>query len=88
MIQVTAGPPPPCWDQRQFKVEAAMEYTISARGKPAAVPIQRFIERHYDHIPLEEIDSFFGFVEPTTLYGGRIYKGAELSAPADPSTPS
>ena len=43
------------------------------------MPIQRFIERHYDHIPLEEIDSFFGFVEPTTLYGGRIYKGAELS---------
>ena len=56
-----------------------MEFTISARGKPAAVPIQRFIREHYGHIPLEQIDSFFGFVEQSTLYGGRIFDRPELS---------
>jgi len=57
-----------------------MQFTISARGKPAGEPIQRFIKRHFSHIPLEQIDSFFGFTEPTTLYGGRIFGATELSA--------
>jgi len=56
-----------------------MQFTISARGKPSALPIQRFIEDNYDHIPLEQIDSFFGFTEASTLYGGRLFSGAELS---------
>lgn len=56
-----------------------MEFTISARGKPAALPIQRFIEDNYDHIPLEQIDSFFGFTEGSTLYGGRFFASTELS---------
>ena len=56
-----------------------MEFTISARGKPAALPIQRFIEDNYDHIPLEQIDSFFGFTESSALYGGRFFAATELS---------
>ena len=56
-----------------------MQFTISARGKAAAIPIQRFIRDNYDHIPLEQIDSFFGFTEASTLYGGRFFSGTELS---------
>lgn len=56
-----------------------MEFTVSARGKPSAVPIQKFIRNNYNEIPLEQIDSFFGFTEPTTLYGGRVFATTELS---------
>lgn len=56
-----------------------MQFTISARGKPAAVPIQQFISRHYGHVPREQIESFFGFVEQSRLYGGRIFDQSELS---------
>jgi hypothetical protein len=56
-----------------------MQFTISARGKPSEVPIQRFIRDNYDHIPLEQIDSFFGFTEASTLYGGRFFSATELS---------
>ena len=56
-----------------------MQFTISARAKPSAVPIQRFIKDNYDHILLEQIDSFFGFTEASTLYGGRIFTATELS---------
>jgi hypothetical protein len=56
-----------------------MQYTVSARGKPSAVPIQRFIRNHYAHVPLDRIDSFFGFTEACSLYGGRIFGGTELS---------
>jgi hypothetical protein len=56
-----------------------MQYTISARGKHAAVPIQKFIKAHYANIPLEQIDSFFGFTEHSTLYGGRLFASTELS---------
>ena len=56
-----------------------MQFTISARGKASAVPIQQFIKANYDHIPLEQIDSFFGFTEASTLYGGRFFSATELS---------
>ena len=56
-----------------------MQFTISARGKASAVPIQQFIKANYEHIPLEQIDSFFGFTEASTLYGGRIFASIELS---------
>jgi hypothetical protein len=57
-----------------------MQFTISARGKPAAMPIQKFIKSNFGHIPPEQINSFFGFTTHTTLYGGRIWGGTELSA--------
>jgi hypothetical protein len=56
-----------------------MEFTVSARGKLAAQPIQQFIKKNYSEIPLEQINSFFGFAEASTLYGGRIFGGTELS---------
>ena len=57
------------------------QYTISARGKAAAMPIQMFMKRHFSDIPVAQIDSFFGFTTDTsTLYGGRIYGGTEISA--------
>jgi hypothetical protein len=56
-----------------------MEFTISARGKQSAMPIYQFIKENYSHIPLEQIDSFFGFTEASTLYGGRFFFSTELS---------
>ena len=56
-----------------------MQFTISARSKPAALPIQQFMRSHYGHIPQEQIDSFFGFTEACSLYGGRMFGTAELS---------
>jgi len=56
-----------------------MQFTVSARGKPASVPIQQFIKNNYSEFPLEQIDSFFGFTEKSTLYGGRFFAATELS---------
>jgi hypothetical protein len=56
-----------------------VQFTISARGKPAAAPIHKFIKDSFSDIPIEQIESFFGFTEPLTLYGGRVFNGAELS---------
>lgn len=56
-----------------------MQFTVSARGKPAAQPIQQFIKQNYSDIPLEQINSFFGFAEASTLYGGRFFDCTELS---------
>jgi hypothetical protein len=56
-----------------------MQFTISARGKLAAIPIQKFIKNNFNEIPLEQIDSFFGFTTHSTLYGGRIWAHTELS---------
>ena len=56
-----------------------MQFTVSARGKAAAVPLQQFIKKNYSELPLEQIDSFFGFTEASTLYGGRFFFSTELS---------
>lgn len=61
-----------------------MQYTISARDKKARQPIKQFIDQHFSEIPIEEIDSFFGFTTYTSLYGGRMWdtrkmNGAEIS---------
>jgi hypothetical protein len=56
-------------------------FTISARGKAAAMPIQMFISKNFSHVPVDQIDSFFGFTtDKSTLYGGRVYGCTELSA--------
>jgi hypothetical protein len=54
-------------------------YTISARNKPPDVPIMAYLRKNYGNIPLREIDSVFGFVEHSTLYGGRGFTRRELS---------
>jgi len=56
-----------------------MQYTISARSKQPALSIQQFIKKNFSNIPVEQIDSFFGFTTFTTLYGGRIWVERELS---------
>src|SRR3990172_1252192 len=54
-------------------------FTVSARSKQPEVPVFRFLRRHFGHIPLASIGSMFGFVERSTLYGGRKFCGRELS---------
>jgi hypothetical protein len=57
----------------------AITYTISARSKSPDMPVFRFLKSMYGYLPLREIDSLFGFVEKSTLYGGREFTGRELS---------
>ena len=59
--------------------QQSIQYTISARSKPAAQPIQMFIKKNFSHIPIAEIDSFFGFTTHSSLYGGRIFGVTEIS---------
>ncbi len=57
----------------------AATYTISARGKSPDARVFTYIRDKYGNVPLREIDSLFGFVERSTLYGGRAFDGRELS---------
>ncbi len=57
----------------------AATYTISARRKSPDVPVFAFLRRQYGNVSLREIDSLFGFVERSTLYGGRNFLERELS---------
>ncbi len=54
-------------------------YTISARGKLHEVPILAFLARHFPTIPVSQVDSVFGFVERSPLYGGRVFTQPELT---------
>lgn len=54
-------------------------FTISARGKQPKVPVFQFLRRHFGHLPLNQVESLFGFVEYSPLYGGRVFHGRELS---------
>ena len=54
-------------------------YTVSARGKPPGVPVFAYLRKNYGNVPLREIDSLFGFVERSMLYGGRVFLRRELS---------
>lgn len=54
-------------------------FTISARGKQPQVPVFQFLRRHFGHLPLNQVESLFGFVEYSPLYGGRVFHGRELS---------
>ena len=56
-----------------------IHYTISARGKQASVPIAQFLDEYFPDIPHDTIDSIFGFVEKSTLYGGRQFIAPEIS---------
>jgi hypothetical protein len=57
----------------------AATYTISARSKDPHTPVFAFLRNQYGNVPLREIDSLFGFVEKSTLYGGRAFAQRELS---------
>lgn len=56
-----------------------MRFTISARGKPHGVPILAFLAKNFAQIPIAQIDSVFGFVERSTLYGGRPFEDPDLT---------
>ena len=59
-----------------------MIYTISVRGKFPAAPILQFLRENYPSFSFEDIDSVFGFLEKSTLYGGRSFAGPQIS-PSD-----
>ena len=54
-------------------------YTVSARNKPRERPVFAYLRKNYGNLALNEIDSLFGFVERSTLYGGRGFTTRELS---------
>ena len=54
-------------------------YTLSARGKKKDEPIFHFLRTNFGNLPLGIIESVFGFVEKSTLYGGRVFEGRQLS---------
>lgn len=54
-------------------------FTVSARGKYSWMPIMPYLEEHFDALPMEQIESVFGFVDPCTLYGGRPYWFRQIS---------
>lgn len=54
-------------------------YTVSARGKREGEPIARFLRNNFGNLPLQQIDSVFGFVERSTMYGGRMFFDRQLS---------
>ncbi len=54
----------------------SLDFSVSARSKRADVPVMMFIASYFPGIPVKSV---FGFRERTPLYGGRIFKGPELS---------
>ena len=56
-----------------------MIFTISARGKLRDASILEFLKSNYSSIPMQKIDSVFGFLESSSLYGGRIFTEPELT---------
>jgi hypothetical protein len=54
-------------------------FTVSARAKAAQVPVFQFLRRQFGDLPLNQIESLFGFVEYTPLYGGRHFVRRQLS---------
>lgn len=58
---------------------AIATFTVSARTKPRDEPVFAYLRKNYGNLTLNEIDSLFGFVEKTPLYGGRVFSQRELS---------
>lgn len=54
-------------------------YTISARGKKPKQHVKKYLNKYFPNIPLNKIDSLFGFVEKSTLYSGRPFMHTQLS---------
>lgn len=58
-----------------------MLFTISVRGKSASVPVIPFLDENFPGILPQDIDSVFGFLEKSTLYGGRPFTERQISDP-------
>lgn len=54
-------------------------YTISARGKKLNQPVEEYFSTFFPNIPLNKVDSIFGFVEKSTLYSGRPFFRPQIS---------
>jgi hypothetical protein len=54
-------------------------FTVSARSKQADYPVFAYLRENFGNLRINEVDSLFGFVEKSTLYGGRQFVGRELS---------
>lgn len=78
-IEITAVGSDRIFTQAQTLPPPAATYTVSARGKPPALPVFAYLRKNYGNVPLREIDSLFGFVERSSLYGGRVFNVRELS---------
>lgn len=55
------------------------QFTVSGRAKTNDMHVLTFLAKAYRGIPVALIDSVFGFVERSPLYGGRIFEGPELT---------
>lgn len=55
------------------------QFTVSLRDKHEFRPVLRFLRNQFGSIPLAEIESVWGFVEPCALYGGREFIHPQLS---------
>jgi hypothetical protein len=67
------------YDKAEIQERPPYTFTVSARSKPPNVPVFLFLRRHFGNLPLAQIESLFGFVEQSTLYGGRTFHRRELS---------
>ena len=56
-----------------------IRFTISARGKKEHMNILDVLAASFSTSPLGQVDSVFGFLEPSTLYSGRPFLGRQLS---------
>ncbi len=54
-------------------------YTISARGKKLNQPVEEYFKTFFPNIPLNKVDSIFGFVKKSSLYGGRPFFRPQIS---------
>jgi hypothetical protein len=77
--QVSAGPTDRMFTKAMPLPPPEVSYTISARGKSPEAPVFAFLRNKYGNFPLREIDSLFGFVEKSTLYGGLFFTRRGLS---------
>jgi len=63
----------------QIVTKRQSTYTISGRGKTTLEPALDFIHRCFRSVPINQIESIFGFTEHSTLYGGRFFQKSQLT---------